>query len=115
LKKYEWYLALGETGEKMGSIRSATLGRRIAGWAIAGLFVVCWWFIYVFGTLPIPKVSTSPVFVWNLIQLTCPIAFIDSHFHLGLPVYGVMLANAATYAVLGLIVETMRRKPGQAK
>ena len=79
------------------------------------MFVVCWWFVYVFGTLPIPRISTNPVFLWNLIQLTCPIAFIDSHFHLGLPVYEVMLANAATYAVLGLIVEIMRRKPGQAK
>jgi len=45
--------------------------------------------------------------VWTLARLTQPVLFASFYFHFGLYFYWVLLANAATYALVGLmIVET---------
>src|ERR1035438_3331395 len=50
--------------------------------------------------------STEPIL--TLARFTCPVVFAGSYFHFGLRFYWVLLANAATYALVGLIVETLR-------
>jgi hypothetical protein len=86
---------------------------RIAMWAGAGFLVAGFWAIYLFLTGPVPTASIEPI--WTLARLTCPIAFVSSYFHLSVGIYSVFVANAATYALVGLIVETVRHQLRQAK
>jgi len=78
---------------------------RIAIWATAGPFVASGWAVYFFvrnKDLPIePMVST-------LVRLFCPIAIVGSHYPVS--IYFALAANAARYAVVGLVVETLRRR-----
>jgi hypothetical protein len=78
---------------------------RIAIWASAGFLVANGWAVYFFMAnkdLPIaPLVST-------LVRLTCPIAIVGSHYPVS--IYLALAANIATYAVVGLAVETLRRQ-----
>lgn len=78
---------------------------RIAKWAAAGFFVACGWAVYFFladKDLPIqPAVST-------LIRLTCPIAIVGAHHPVS--IYSALAANVATYALVGLVVEILRRQ-----
>lgn len=72
---------------------------RLAIWTGVGALVAIFW------TLCIPATSPTP-FVRALVYLSCPIALAGHHaisFHVAL------LANAATYALVGLVVETMRQ------
>lgn len=82
---------------------------RIAMWAVAGFLVAGCWALYSFSTFPNPITRAEPV-VWNLALLTQPIAFASFHFHFGISFYWVLLANAATYGLVGLIAETVRQK-----
>jgi hypothetical protein len=78
---------------------------RVAMWAAAGFLVASGWAVYFFlanEDLPIePMVSI-------LVRLTCPIAIVGSHYPVSL--YLAVAANVATYAVGGLVVETLRRQ-----
>jgi hypothetical protein len=85
---------------------------RIAMWAGAGFFVAGFWAFYFFPTAT-PIISAHPI-VWTLSRLTCPILFASLYFHFALRVYWAFLANAATYAFVALIVETLRRRLNQA-
>jgi hypothetical protein len=76
---------------------------RIAMWAGAGLLVAGCWAIY--GIVSRPPALTSADPILALVHLTCPISLFGSH---PLQLYWVLLANAATYALLGLVVETLR-------
>jgi hypothetical protein len=73
---------------------------RIAIWAVMGALVVVLWSLYIWATSPAPL-----GILWNLAYLTCPISL--AHHH-ALSVYFVLLMNAATYALVGTVVETMR-------
>ena len=77
---------------------------RIAIWAAAGALVVVFWTLYVSAT---PANSLSmPRALSILVDLTCPIALAGNHaLSFGL----VLLVNAATYALVGTVVETVRR------
>jgi hypothetical protein len=94
--------------------RSGTLKYRIAMWASAGFLVAGFWALYFLPTGPIPITSTQQI-VWILIRLTCPVVLASFYFHFGVSFYGVLLANAATYALVGLIVETLRQQLNRAK
>lgn len=74
---------------------------RIAIWSGVGALVVVFWTLYVSATSPTPLGV-----VWTLAYLTCPIA-LAHHYTLGF--YSVLFMNAATYALVGMVVETMRR------
>jgi hypothetical protein len=78
---------------------------RIAIWAAAGFLVGSGWAVYFFmkdKDLPIaPLVST-------LVRLTCPIAIVGSHYPVSM--YSALAANIATYALFGLVAETLRRQ-----
>lgn len=81
---------------------------RIAVWASAGFSVSLGWGLYfASANKGIPIEST----VYTLAMLTQPTAaivlYLKPNFPLGLT--WVVAANAATYAVLGLIVETIRQ------
>jgi len=83
--------------------------RRIAAWASAGFLVACGWVLYTFAVPPEQLLLTlrEPV-VEALLFTSCPIAFAGRYFPLHF--WWVPPINAATYAVIGLIVEMSRRK-----
>lgn len=78
---------------------------RIAMWAVAGFLVASFWAFYVLATAPHTNERMHDV--WILAGITCPIIFARS---LPVSVYQVLMANAATYALIGLVVESLRRK-----
>jgi hypothetical protein len=48
--------------------------------------------------------------LYTLGYLTQPVVLVGSYFHFGMSFYLVILANATTYALVGLIVETLRQR-----
>ena len=80
---------------------------RIAWWASAGFLVAGFWALYAFLT---PLTFADPIMA--LVRLTCPVALFSRY---PLTLYFVLLANAVTYGLAGLIVETLRQKLRQAK
>ncbi len=79
---------------------------RIGAWASVGFLVAAFWAIYLFPTAPIQMSLTEPIL--TLARFTCPVVFVGSYFHFGLRFYWILLANAATYAAIGLMVEMLR-------
>jgi hypothetical protein len=90
---------------KQRKIRRGRMKYRIGMWACGGFLVAGCWALYAFATTPPAMTSADPIVI--LVELTCPIALLRSH---PLSLYFVLLANAATYALVGLIVETLRRR-----
>ena len=88
--------------------------RRILFWTVAGSLVAGLWAIYAAATFPEQLISAGPL-LWTLINVTCPIAFASVHFHFGIKLYWVVVANAATYALIGLVVESLRQQFSHAK
>ncbi len=86
---------------------------RIAIWASAGFIIASCWALYAFVTTPPAITSADPILA--LVQLTCPVVFASVHFHFALGLYWSLLANAASYGVIGLIVEILRRQPHYAE
>jgi hypothetical protein len=78
---------------------------RIAIWAAAGFLVASGWAFYFF--MKNKDLPTAPL-VSTLVRLTCPIAIVGSHYPVSL--YSALAANIATYALFGLVVETLRRQ-----
>ena len=74
---------------------------RIAIWTGVGALVVVLWTFYISATSPTPFGNLR-----TLAYLTCPIAMADHH---AVRFYFVLLINAATYALVGTVVENMRR------
>jgi hypothetical protein len=82
-----------------------SLKYRVAIWAFAGFLIAGGWAIYFLlasRALPIPPIISA------LARLTCPIAIFGSHHPVSL--YAALVANVATYALVGLVVETLRRQ-----
>jgi tellurite resistance protein TehA-like permease len=78
---------------------------RIAIWAAAGFLVASGWAAYFFvasNDHPIEPI------VPTLVLFTCPIAIVGSHYPVSL--YSALAANVATYALVGLVVETVLRR-----
>jgi hypothetical protein len=76
---------------------------RIAMWAVVGFIVAGCWVLYVFTTWPFTNWMQG---LRLLAGITCPITFVRHH---PISLYTVLIANAATYALVGLIVETLRQ------
>ena len=83
---------------------------RIATWAIAGFLVAGFWALFAIATFPPVERMRD---VWTLVSLTCPIAIAGRHYSISL--YEALAANAVTYALVGLIVETLRQRLRHAK
>jgi hypothetical protein len=79
---------------------------RIAMWASAGFLVAACWAIYASATFPLTNERMRDA--WTLVSITCPIAIAGMHFPISL--YWTLAANAVTYALVGLVVETVRRQ-----
>jgi hypothetical protein len=84
---------------------------RIAMWASAGFLVVCCWQLYILATAPTP-ISADPT-AW-ITRVSCPIVFLSFYFNFGVKIGWVLLANTATYALLGWFVEALRRTISRA-
>ncbi len=78
---------------------------RIAMWASAGLIVAGCWGVYFARA---SKYNPIEPIVKTLVRLTCPVAIAGQYFPISL--YWSLVANAATFALIGLIVETLRRQ-----
>jgi hypothetical protein len=92
--------------------RKGGMKHRIIMWAVAGCLVAGFWVLYFFPTVPISTATRG--LGWILARLTCPVAFASFYFHFPVSIYWAILANAATYALVGLTVETLRRRPKHA-
>ena len=79
--------------------------RRIAIWAGAGFLVAACWVLFVYATHP--NTNEWMREVWPLAIITCPITAVRS---VPVSLYQVLAANAVTYALVGLIVETARKR-----
>jgi len=84
---------------------------RIAIWATVGFLVAGSWAVYAMATFPFTNERMREA--WPLISVTCPIAVAGMRFPISL--FWVLIANAATYALVGLIVETLRHSLKHAK
>ena len=84
---------------------------RIAMWAGAGFLVAGGWALYALATTPPAFTSADPLLA--LVRLTCPIAILGKFYPIS--IYAVLLANAATYGLAGVIVENLRLRLHPAK
>jgi hypothetical protein len=78
---------------------------RIAIWAAVGALVAVFWAVYITTTMQNLRYPDS--IGWYLIRITCPIALASHH---AVSLYQVIAANALTYALLGAVVEIVRRQ-----
>jgi hypothetical protein len=83
---------------------------RIGIWAGAGFLVAAGWAIYAFASTPPALTFADPVM--TLVRITCPIALLSSY---PIRLEWVLLANTATYALVGLLVEPLRQRLAHAK
>jgi hypothetical protein len=79
---------------------------RIPVWAAAGFVVASGWAVY-FAVAS--KDHLMGPIVSALVQLTCPIAIVGLHYY-PVSVQLSVVANVATYALIGLALENVRRQ-----
>ena len=84
---------------------------RIAIWASAGFLIAGFWALFAIATFPSTNERMREV--WALVSLTCPISIAGMHYPISL--YETLAANAVTYALVALVVETLRRQLDHAK
>jgi hypothetical protein len=77
---------------------------RIAIWGLAGFLIAAGWAI-VSWAVPL---STQPIAL-SLARFSCPIVLVGFSLHFGVPLAWVLIANVVTYALAGLVVETLWR------
>lgn len=84
---------------------------RTAMWALTGFLVAGFWALFALATFP----STSERMrdAWIFICVTCPVAIAGMHQPISL--YETLAANAITYALVGLMVETLRKRLRHAR
>jgi hypothetical protein len=85
---------------------------RISAWSGAGFFVAAFWSIYFFPTAS-DVIANQPA-MWALARITCPIVFASSYFHFAVPIFWALLANTATYTLIGVSLEFFRTQVHQA-
>jgi hypothetical protein len=74
---------------------------RIAIWALVGVVVVGLWSLY-FTTVHVQPQGSVALFL----DMTCPVAVARQH---PMSIYITLFANALTYALFGLVIESLRR------
>jgi hypothetical protein len=79
---------------------------RVSNWAGAGFLIGIFWAC---AAATMPMTAADPT-AWTLAGLTCPIAFASFHFHFPVGIGSALLANTATYAMAGLVVEFLRQQ-----
>ena len=84
---------------------------RIAIWASAGFLVAVFWALFAIATFPSTSERMRDISI--LMSLTCPVSIAGMHYPISL--YEALAANTLTYALVGLIVETLRRQLHHAR
>ena len=79
---------------------------RIAKWTIAGFLVAGFWGLFAIATFPSTNERMRDL--WTFACITCPIAIAGRRHAISL--YETLAANAFTYALVGLIVETFLKR-----
>lgn len=86
--------------------------KRIAIWGCAGFLVAGLWGLYFANA---DKGNPIQPLVYALARLTQPIAaVVVSYIHAPIGFYSFLWMNVATYALIGLIMETLRPKLNHA-
>ena len=78
---------------------------RVTIWATAGFLVANGWAVYFLlrdKDLPIEPLVSA------FLRLTCPIAIVGMHYPVS--IYSSLAANVVTYALVGFVVEIVRRQ-----
>ena len=83
---------------------------RITISAAAGFLVASGWAVYF--SLRNKDLPIGPL-VPTLVRLTCPIAIVGAHYPVS--IYSALAANVATYSLVGLAVEILRRRLNHSK
>jgi hypothetical protein len=78
-------------------------------WAAAGFSVAAFWAAYLLPN----SIARAPA-AYALARVSQPVVLLASCFNVGLRFYWVALLNATTYALIGLAIEMVRRKPSRA-
>jgi hypothetical protein len=78
---------------------------RLALWAAAGYLVASGWEVYF---LVAAKDHPLQPIMSLLLRLTYPVAIVGVHYPVS--IYSALAANVATYSLVGLAVETLRRQ-----
>ena len=78
--------------------------------SVGFLIAACWGLYFAMANKNNP---IDPI-LNTLARITCPVAIASSYFHFPISLYWVFVVNAATYALVGLVVETLRQKLHQA-
>ena len=78
---------------------------RIAGWAVAGFLVATFWGVYF--AMANKQRPIDPIVSFTS-RLTCPIGILGSHSAISL--WWAVLANLATYALIGVLLELLRKQ-----
>ncbi len=94
------------------NLRSGAMKHKIATWAAVGFLVSGVWAILTFLT---PPMTFAKPALRDLAILIQPIALVSFHFHVPMHFVEVMIANAATYGLAGLMVESLRRATHAAR
>jgi hypothetical protein len=84
-------------------LRGGDMKLRLAIWSVLGALVVIVWRVYISVTLSNPLGAGGVGRA--LVYLTCPISIASQHPQ---GFYFVLVVNAITYAMVGVVVETMR-------
>jgi hypothetical protein len=85
--------------------------QRIAMWAVVGFLVSgCWVIIALINPIALAEPAAR-----NLAVFIQPIALVSFRFHVPMHFLEVMIANAATYGLVGLMIETLRRQLPHAR
>lgn len=79
------------------------MGRKIGIWALVGIIVACCWVVIGIVVGPSYNLGRS-----TLVLITAPASFLGRR--VPLTFYWFILLNAATYAVVGLGIEVVRRQ-----
>jgi hypothetical protein len=87
--------------------QGSSMKYRIAMWASVGFLVASCWAVYALATFPFTNDRMQDPWVMVLSRLTCPVIMCRLF---PLPLSWVVVVNAATYALAGFMLETLRRR-----
>lgn len=83
-------------------LRGTSIPYRIGWWALGGLAVAFFWFVMI----SIMPRGQGPSADWLIVQISVP--FLPFARHIPITWYESLVLNAASYACIGLLVETIR-------
>jgi hypothetical protein len=80
---------------------------RVMIWATIGFLVAGFWGVY-FSRAPI--YNEVPPIIYSVARLTQPLAVTLAYYGFSIGVRSAFVINAATYALVGMVIEAIRRQ-----